>query len=360
MNHTTNGPATPRPTVPTGSVSAPDESYWQALLHEGEVGTLQKPTPWSYRALSSSGDGSSAGLSAGLQEADEADWQEAERHLQQRIVCDLPIIGYNRGGLLVRFGRINAFVPSSHLRGFPVYADYREREIALERRVGQVSRFVVIEIDREHRRLILSERAAAESRNPEEIIARLRPGDVVTGRVSNLRRFGAFVDLGGFEGLIHISEMSWGRVNHPGEVIQPGDEVRVYVLDVNLAERKVQLSLKRLQPDPWTDVTARYYVGQRVRGEVTNVVSFGAFVRLEEGVEGLIHISELAEGNFLHPRNVVREGQWVEARVLNIDPANRRIGLSLRQLRSEVSRRDGHSEGASVERRPSRQIGSER
>ncbi|MCS6844732.1 MAG: S1 RNA-binding domain-containing protein [Caldilineales bacterium] len=308
--------------------------------------SLRQPAPWAFRPVS--GDGAEG---SSRQDDDEQDWIEAERHLQQRIVCDLPVIGYNRGGLLVRFGRINAFVPSSHLKGFPVYADFRERELALERRVGQVSRFVVIEIDREHRRLILSERAASESRNPEQILARLKPGDVVTGRVSNLRRFGAFVDLGGFEGLIHISEMSWGRVNHPGEVIQPGDEVRVYILDVNMAERKVQLSLKRLQPDPWANVLDRYQVGQRVRGEVTNVVSFGAFVRLEDGVEGLIHISELAEGNFLHPRNVVREGQWVEARVLNIDPANRRIGLSLRQVRAGASRRDGRSEAFIFERR---------
>jgi small subunit ribosomal protein S1 len=150
------------------------------------------------------------------------------------------------------------------------------------------------------------------------------------------------VDLGGFEGLIHISEMSWGRVNHPGDVIQPGDEVQVCVLDVNPQERKVQLSLKRLQPDPWREVEGRYAAGELVEGEVTNVVSFGAFVRLEEGVEGLIHISELAEGNFLHPRNVVREREWVTARILNIDPVNRRIGLSLRQANQAPARRDGH------------------
>ena len=112
--------------------------------------------------------------------------------------------------------------------------------------------------------------------------------------------------------------------------LQPGDEIDVYVLDLNPEERKIQLSIKRLQPDPWEQVADRYQVGQTVRGEITNVVSFGAFVRLEDGIEGLIHISELAEGSFLHPRNVVREGQWVEPRVLNVDPDNRRIGLSLR------------------------------
>jgi small subunit ribosomal protein S1 len=201
-------------------------------------------------------------------------------------------------------------------------------------RVGQHLTLQVIEIDRDRDRLILSERAALEDERREQIFATLKPGDVVTGRVSNLRRFGAFVDLGGYEGLVHISEMSWGRVNHPGDVVQPGDEVQVHVLDVNPQEQKIQLSLKQLQPDPWRDLTARYGVGQIVKGEITNVVAFGAFTRLEEGIEGLIHISELAEGNFLHPRNVVREGQSVSVKILSIDSNNRRIGLSLRKAKT--------------------------
>lgn len=314
-----------------------DESYWQALLAEGEESSLSGPPPWAQQP-NQPDDWS---LAEDDQASEQQDWRKAERLLVETECCELPVMGFNRGGLLVRFGRINGFVPSSHLMGFPVYADQSHREEALEQRVGKTGRFVVIEIDRERNRLILSERAALESQRQDQILARLKPGDTVTGRVSNLRRFGAFVDLGGFEGLIHISEMSWGRVNHPGDVIQPGDEVQVAVLDVNPEEHKVQLSLKRLQPDPWRDVMQRYCVAQQVRGEVTNVVSFGAFVRLEDGVEGLIHISELAEGNFLHPRNVVCEGQWVEARVLNIDPVNRRIGLSLRHGNHNHGSRDG-------------------
>ena len=168
----------------------------------------------------------------------------------------------------------------------------------------------------------------------QDLFARLKVGEIVTGRVSNLRRFGAFVDLGGYEGLIHISELSWGRVNYPGDIVQPGAVVQVLVLDVNHAERKIQLSLKQLQPDPWQEVARHYQVGQIVQGTITNVVSFGAFVRLEEGVEGLVHISELAEGTFLHPRNVVREDQRIDAKVLGIDAENRRIALSLRQMRA--------------------------
>ena len=149
--------------------------------------------------------------------------------------------------------------------------------------------------------------------------------------MTNLTTFGAFVDLGGVEGLIHISELSWDRVHHPSDVVHPGQQVETYVLGVNPEEGRIALSLKRLRPNPWSDVESRYYIGQLVDGEVTNVVSFGAFVRLEEGLEGLIHISELAEGSFLHPRNVVREGDMVRVRVLSIDGANQRLGLSLRQ-----------------------------
>ena len=248
--------------------------------------------------------------------------------------CCLPVTGHNRGGLLVEFGGLTGFVPSSHLVSFPSYSDPQEREVALLARLGQQLKLQVIEIDRLRNRLILSERIACEEERSQDLFARLKVGEVVTGRVSNLRRFGAFVDLGGYEGLIHISELSWGRVNYPGDIVQPGSVVQVLVMDVNHAERKIQLSLKQLQADPWREVARHYQVGQIVQGTITNVVSFGAFVRLEEGVEGLVHISELAEGTFLHPRNVVREGQRIDAKVLGIDAENRRIALSLRQMRS--------------------------
>lgn len=315
--------------------SSLDESYWAALLQEGETVALDGPPPW----IGELEVGPIRSIDGCDPEPD--DWQRAAECLNGKTCCELSVVGYNRGGLLVQFGLLTGFVPGSHLVGFPVYADSPQREEALLHRVGRPARCVVIEVDRSRNRLILSERAALEHGDQDRVIAGLKAGNIVNGRVSNLRRFGAFVDLGGFEGLIHISEMSWGRVNHPGDVVQPGDEVQVCVLDVNPEERKVQLSLKRLQPDPWREVEGRYVVGELVEGEVTNVVSFGAFVRLEEGVEGLIHISELAEGNFLHPRNVVREREWVSARILNIDPTNRRIGLSLRQANQAQPRRDG-------------------
>jgi small subunit ribosomal protein S1 len=166
---------------------------------------------------------------------------------------------------------------------------------------------------------------------PAGILKSLRPGDTCQGVVTNLTAFGAFVDLGGVEGLVHISELSWDRVSKPGDVLMPGQEVEVYVLGVNPDKGRIALSLKRLSPNPWLGVEERYQVGQLLKGTVTNVVSFGAFVRLEEGVEGLIHISELAEGSLLHPRNIVHEGDVVRVLVLKVDQANQRLGLSLRQ-----------------------------
>ena len=179
--------------------------------------------------------------------------------------------------------------------------------------------------------MILSERAAqVEAGTRADILTGLQPGDVVTGIITNLCEFGAFVDLGGLEGLIHISELSWGRVGHPQNLLSRGQEVDVYVLGVDRNAGRVALSLKRMRPDPWASVEDRYEVGQLVEGVVTNVVDFGAFACIEEGLEGLIHVSELAEGNFLHPRNVVTEGEMVRARILTIDGTARRLGLSLR------------------------------
>ncbi len=304
------------------------DGYWDALMQQGEVAALVDPPPWigNNRAEAHYPDSHEHAEVQG-------DWPRAEQLLEQKECCYLRVIGNNRGGLLVQFGDLIGFVPSSHLVDFPGVADPFEREDALRSRLDQELKLQVIEIDRQQARLILSERIAREAERGESLFARIKTGDTLTGRVSNLRRFGAFVDLGGYEGLIHISELSWGRVNYPGDVVRPGDEVQVYVLDVDPAERKIQLSLKHLQSDPWRDVAQRFQSGEIVNGEVTNVVSFGAFVRLADGIEGLIHISELAEGTFLHPRNVLREGQHVDVKILSVEADHRRIGLSLRQAR---------------------------
>jgi small subunit ribosomal protein S1 len=326
------------------------EEYWQALLQEGERATGAPPSVEGegvWRGL-----GAEPGISQAWGESDEKlaseeesapplddeahlerAWQMAQASCENGEILELEVMDYNRGGLLVQLNGLRAFVPASQLVDSPNHLEYEEREAELASRVGNDLSLKVIDVDKNRNRLILSERAAISNEEREaRLLAELCAGDTKRGRVTNLCSFGAFVDLGGVEGLIHISEMSWGRVRHPGDVLQSGCEVEVYIISVNREDKKVSLSLKRLQPDPWTTVEERYQVGQLVEGTITNVVSFGAFARIEEGLEGLIHISELAEGNFLHPRNVVKEGDVVTAQIINIDSIKHRLGLSLRQV----------------------------
>lgn len=258
-------------------------------------------------------------------------WDIAHQSYAQGQILELPVVGYNRGGLLVDLYDVRGFVPASQLISFPRRLGEEERMNELAHFVGKKLRLKVIELDRAHNRLILSERVAKlpVSRG-EQLLNSIQPGQLLKGTIRNVTDFGAFVDLGGIEGLIHVSEMSWQRVAHPRDVCAPGDEVTVYVIDVNREQRRIGLSLKRLKPDPWALAAQHYRPGDIVEATITNVVSFGAFARLPEGIEGLIHTSELAEGNFLHPHDVVREGQIVHARVMNIDPARQRIGLTLR------------------------------
>jgi small subunit ribosomal protein S1 len=190
----------------------------------------------------------------------------------------------------------------------------------------------IIEINRARNRLILSERLAAQEwrqRRREELLDELKPGEVRHGVVSNLANFGAFVDLGGADGLVHISQLAWSRVNHPSEVLKVGQEVEVQVLSVDKEKKKIALSIKRAEVDPWTTVEQRYIPGQVVTGTITKIAPFGAFARIEDGIEGLIHLSELPAG--MDPKASLHEGQQLQLRILRIDAERRRLGLSLRQ-----------------------------
>lgn len=258
-------------------------------------------------------------------------WDVAQGSYGDGRVVELNVVGYNRGGLLVDLGDVRGFVPASQLISFPRRNTEEERMAEMAHYVGKCLRLKVIELDRPHNRLILSERIARMpiSRS-EQLLNSIQPGQALTGTIRNVTDFGAFVDLGGVEGLIHVSEMSWQRVNHPRDVCAAGTTVSVYVIDVNRDQRRIGLSLKRLAPDPWALAAEHYTPGDIVEAVITNVVSFGAFARLPEGIEGLIHTSELAEGQFLHPNDVVNEGDTVKVRVMNIDPARQRIGLTLR------------------------------
>lgn len=302
-------------------LNAVDEGYWAALLNEGEYA----------RALDTAPVIVTTGQPAAETVDSADDWAEIEAMMQNDEILELKVIGYNRGGLLVEWRSLRGFVPASQLMSFTPEGRDEARRTALVERVGTWLRLRVIELDGVKNRLILSERAAmVQSGARAEILRRLQPGTRTHGTVTNLCDFGAFIDLGGVEGLIHISELSWGRVGHPADLLERGQDIEVYVLEVDPDQARVALSLKRLNPDPWATVQERYQVGEIVEGRITNVVDFGAFACIEEGLEGLIHFSELAEGHFLHPRNVVAEGDLVRARILAIDGRARRLGLSLR------------------------------
>jgi small subunit ribosomal protein S1 len=266
----------------------------------------------------------------------EKDWREAERLFKAQKMFEGTVAGFNKGGLIVRLGRVRGFVPASQVvvkDGGNIRSE--EYKAGL---VGQTLQLKVIELDRERNRLILSERAALREwrkKQKDKLLQELSEGDIRKGIVSSLCDFGAFVDLGQADGLVHLSELSWRRVAHPGEVLDVGQEVEVYVLNVDRERKRIGLSLKRLEPDPWTLVDEQYKVGQLVEGTITKLVKFGAFARLKgSDIEGLIHISELSDEHVTHPKEVVEPDEVVTLRVIKIDSGRRRMGLSLKKVDS--------------------------
>ena len=269
---------------------------------------------------------------------EEEDWQNAEALLKSREAYEGTVEGFNKGGLIMRMGRLRGFVPASQVsqaRRMRYQGDTPEQRWGEMSEEPMVAR--VIEVDRERRRLILSERAASqESREAlkERLLEELGVGEVRTGRVTSLAEFGAFVNINGADGLVHLSELSWERVDHPSELLSVGDEVNVKVISIDQERRRIGLSLRQLQQDPWEDHINEYKVGQLVEGTITRLVKFGAFARLDEHIEGLVHISELSEDRIEHPKEMVAEGDEHVLRIIKIEPERRRIGLSLRKVDS--------------------------
>jgi small subunit ribosomal protein S1 len=268
----------------------------------------------------------------------ERDWRDAERMFEAGEIFEGVVSGYNKGGVIVRLGQVRGFVPGSQIVSLRGKRRSQEGDNRLAELVGDKMQLKVIEIDRGRNRLILSERAAMREwrkQSKERLLSELQEGDVRTGEVISICDFGAFVDLGGADGLIHLSELSWRRVAHPSEVVKVGEDVEVYVLNVDRERKRIGLSLKRLEADPWSLIAERYHVGQLVEGTVTKLVKFGAFARIfDEDIEGLIHVSELSDERIGHPREVVAEGDIRTLRVIRIDPDKRRIGLSLKRVAS--------------------------
>jgi small subunit ribosomal protein S1 len=268
----------------------------------------------------------------------EKGWHTLQRCFEKGECFDATIVGCNKGGLLVDVEGVRGFVPVSQVIR-PEVSSETQGENRLSQMVGKQFRLKVIEIDRRRNRLILSERAALHdwrNEQKERLLQELKEGEIRRGRVTGIRNFGIFVDLGGADGLVHISEVSWDRTKSPEEVVKVGDEVSIYVMKVNPETKKIALSLRRAQPEPWETIIDKYRVGQLVTGTITKLASFGAFARLEGPIEGLIHISELADRRIEHPKEVVKEGDVLTLKVLRIEPERRRLGLSLRQAQEEA------------------------
>jgi small subunit ribosomal protein S1 len=292
-------------------VNARDEAWWASVLAD-ETDTVTAPS------------------SEGALEQAQFDWQTIQALYKQDAVVMLRVTGHNRGGVLVEGEGMSGFVPYSHLVDVRNDSDLDTREQVLAGYVRKELALKVIECVPEESRIVFSERAAqAGAGRRRELFASLRPGQRVRGKVTNITNFGVFIDLGGVEGLIHISELSWGRVNHPAEIVSLQDEIDVQVLEVMPERCRVALSLKRLFDNPWKDADQRYEVGQVLPATITTIVSFGAFARLDDGLEGLIHASEIPVVNGVSRKNNLRKGQRVSVRILRVDPAKQRMGLSL-------------------------------
>jgi small subunit ribosomal protein S1 len=264
----------------------------------------------------------------------EQGWRVLEKAMDNNETCKGVITGSNRGGAVVESEGVQGFVPLSQLVGPARELYVPGGELPKEGFIGMEVEFKIIELNRRRNRAIFSERAALQAWKQIQkmrLVQELTEGEVRKGRVAGISNFGAFVDLGGADGLIHISELSWEPVKSPDEIVTVGAEIDVYVLRVDRENLKIALSLRRLQPEPWDEIEAKFSVGQTVNGTVTKLANFGAFARIDRGIEGLIHISELAHQVIKHPRDVVNEGDELELKIIRIEPERRRLGLSLKQ-----------------------------
>ncbi|MFQ6025956.1 MAG: 30S ribosomal protein S1 [Dehalococcoidia bacterium] len=261
---------------------------------------------------------------------EERRWREVQEHLDQGTTITAKIVDQNRGGVVVDCHGVRGFVPFSQLAPMP----NDSKEEILASRMGEEATFNVLEVDRRQGRLVLSERALWQQKREEakrQFISEMEEGSLVTGKVSSMRGFGAFVNLGAADGLIPISELSWTMIKGPEEVVSLGQEVEVQVLKVDPEAGRITLSLKRTQPEPWETVPERYNAGQVVEGTVTRMADFGVFVKLEDWVEGLVHISELSNREVRNPKECVYLNQKIQVMILDIDPAKRRISLSYKK-----------------------------
>jgi small subunit ribosomal protein S1 len=307
-----------------------DEGWWESVLaEEKQFSTarapaiavkpkaapqelVEKPEPATAHALSTN-------------------WETARKLYADDNIIELHVTGHNHGGLLVEAEGLAGFVPFSHLVDLAGRELESDRDDCLQAYTGRTIRVKMIECVPEDGRVVFSERAALTPPGKRtELFHSLQVGEHVPGKITNITDFGVFVDLGGVEGLIHLSELSWGRVLHPKQLVQVGDEISVQVLEISLERSRVALSLKRLIPNPWEQAESEFPAGRILPAMITSVLSYGAFARLEAGVEGLVHASEMPLQENQSPRTLLTEGQQVQVRVLHVDPTHQRLGLSMK------------------------------
>ena len=294
-----------------------DEGWWISVLLDEEK-LFQQPREINCRPCST-------------RTLQGVDWQCVRAIFDRDEVVLLEVTGYNRGGLLVQAEGIQGFVPVSHLVNLPIEASDEERQAQLAEYTGKSLYLKIIECDSENERVVFSERAAqAGEGKRRELFERLKVGTVACGVVTNITEFGAFIDLGGVEGLVHVSEISWGRVEDPASILEVGQRLKVVVLQINESSSRIALSVKRFSPNPWERLVRIYKPGDVVCAELTSIMRFGVFARLEEGVEGLIHVSSLSdEMRDKELGDIFVPGQRVQVRILHVDAERRRLGLGL-------------------------------
>lgn len=294
-----------------------DEGWWASILADEEI---QEPD------LADNDSKASLSTSALM-----VDWEKVKSVFDHDEILELFVQGFNRGGLLVQGDNIQGFVPLSHLISSSTELDEDEKRTVLSDYVGKTIKLKVIECEPGQERVVLSERAAlAGEGSRKALFQTLKTGSIVNGIITNITDFGVFVDLGGVEGLIHVSELSWGRVQHPGEILALGQPIKVLVLQVSEESARIALSLKRLFRNPWESLAEMYVTGDIVSATVTAITRFGVFARLEEGIEGLIHISTIQQGSGQKDLDsMFKTGQTVTVKILHIDIERRRLGLGL-------------------------------
>lgn len=310
------------------SMPVTDEGWWESVLAEERLHAPSRPPqPAAVRPRPVVQEESAP---APAHEVVKVNWDEIKELYSTDRIVSMKVTGHNRGGLLVEKDALSGFVPFSHLIELAGRAD-GDREISLESYVGKTLNLKVIECVPEDGRVVFSERAAlAEPGRRSQLFHTLENGSQVKGTVTNITDFGVFVDLGGVEGLIHISELSWGRVSHPNQIVTLGQEIEVQVLDVSVERCRVALSLKRMIANPWERAMTEFPENSLLPAVVTSVLSYGAFARIEAGVEGLIHASEMPLETNQPPRELLKEGQQIQVRVLHVEPNHQRMGLSMK------------------------------